>query len=156
MRNSCEELSTKAALVDGTVVRPREFHEIPGCRVLQGLCPRDRQRSRSHQTRRPVRLLPPPRDPACPAESAPRGGSPPYLFIAITTLEERVRVKEEFQTMFRRSTFEQILPDRFWHKHARKKNAQLRHQIEMVQSDETGAVNGTAPRSHLTLATGIG
>jgi hypothetical protein len=39
------------------------------------------------------------------------------LFIAVAALEKIVSIEEESQTIFRRSTFEQILSDSFWHEH---------------------------------------
>jgi hypothetical protein len=73
------------------------------------------------------------------------------FFIAIAALKEGIAVKKGQQPVFGGSTFEEIFSHGLWDEHTRKEEAELRQEIEVIQGDDAGTVDGTAGRPHAKL-----
>jgi len=70
------------------------------------------------------------------------------LIVVVATLEKSVSAKEGLHAVLGRSALKQILPDSFWDEHGGEKKTQLRHELEMVESDDARTVDRTAALPH--------
>jgi hypothetical protein len=70
------------------------------------------------------------------------------LFVTIATLKKSIGIKEEVQAIFGRPAFKELITHSFWHEHDRKEKTQLRQEIQLIESNDTLAVDRTAARVH--------
>jgi hypothetical protein len=71
------------------------------------------------------------------------------LVVAVAALEERVIVEKALHSILGWASLGKLLSDSLRHQHLRKEEAQLGHKLEVVESNDTRAVDGTAARPHL-------
>jgi hypothetical protein len=73
------------------------------------------------------------------------------FLIAIAALKEGIAVNKELQPVFGGSPLVEILSNGLRDEHARKEKAELRQEIEMIQGNDAGTIDGTAGRPHANL-----
>ena len=73
------------------------------------------------------------------------------FLIAIAALKEGIAIEKGQQPVFGGSTFEEIFSYGFGNEHTRKEEAKLRQEIEVIQRNDAGTVDGAAGRPHAKL-----
>lgn len=70
------------------------------------------------------------------------------FLIAIAAFKEGIAIKKELSSIFGGSTLEEIFSNGLGDEHTRKEEAELRQEIEMIQGNDAGTVDGAAGCPH--------